>query len=157
MINTAASAYSWDNVYNYDITFQHLMAFNPNRSWVVTYNQMWNLSMRDPLPKNSQGGRNGSFQFHNHNQNNYNNQNGGKPDKSGGKKKPDYCWNFNKGIPCKFGRRCRFIERCSFCDSSAHGIFQCPKVEAKERKIILAGQHNSSKEGNNNHAHSSSS
>ena len=52
VINTAASAYVWDNVYNYDITFRHLMAFNPNRSWAVTYNQMWNLSMRDPLPKN---------------------------------------------------------------------------------------------------------
>ena len=51
VINTAASAYLWDNVYNYDITFRHLMAFNPNRSWAVTYNQMWNLSMRDPLPK----------------------------------------------------------------------------------------------------------
>ena len=51
VINTAASSYLWDNVYNYDITFRHLMAFNPQRSWAVTYNQMWNLSMRDPLPK----------------------------------------------------------------------------------------------------------
>ena len=32
VINTAASAYTWDNVYNNDITFRHLMAFNPNRS-----------------------------------------------------------------------------------------------------------------------------
>ena len=38
VINTAASSYVWDNVYNYDITFRHLMAFNPNRSWAVTYN-----------------------------------------------------------------------------------------------------------------------
>ena len=38
VINTAATAYSWDNVYNYDITFRHLMAFNPQRSWAVTYN-----------------------------------------------------------------------------------------------------------------------
>ena len=52
VINTAASAYTWDNVYNYDITFRHLMAFNPHRSWAVTYNQMWNLSMRDPIPRN---------------------------------------------------------------------------------------------------------
>ena len=51
VINTAASSYAWDNVYNYDITFRHLMAFNPHRSWAVTYNQMWNLSMRDPIPK----------------------------------------------------------------------------------------------------------
>ena len=32
VINTAASSYTWENVYNYDITFRHLMAFNPNRS-----------------------------------------------------------------------------------------------------------------------------
>ena len=51
IINTAASAYTWDNVYNYDVTFRHLMAFNPNRSWAITYNQRWNLSMREPLPK----------------------------------------------------------------------------------------------------------
>ena len=51
VINTAAAAYTWDNVYSYDITFRHLMAFNPNRSWAVTYNQMWNLSMRDRITK----------------------------------------------------------------------------------------------------------
>ena len=51
VINTAASSFSWDNVYNYDIVFRQLMEFNPARSWAVTYNQMWNLSMRDPLPK----------------------------------------------------------------------------------------------------------
>ena len=51
VINTAASSYLWDNVYNYNITFRHLMAFNPQRSWAVTYNQMSNLSMRNPIPK----------------------------------------------------------------------------------------------------------
>ena len=55
VINTAASSYTWENVYNYDITFRHLMAFNPQRSWAVTYNQMWNLSMKDPIPKNYRG------------------------------------------------------------------------------------------------------
>ena len=29
------------------------MAFNPQCSWAVTYNQMWNLSMWGPLPKNN--------------------------------------------------------------------------------------------------------
>ena len=29
------------------------MAFNPQRIWAITYNQMWNLSMKDPLPKNN--------------------------------------------------------------------------------------------------------
>ena len=52
VINTAAASYSWENVSSYDYTFRHLMEFNPKRSWATTYNQMWNLSMRDPLPKN---------------------------------------------------------------------------------------------------------
>ena len=45
VIHTAYTAYYWENVYNYDITFRHLMAFNPSHSWAVMYNQMWNLSM----------------------------------------------------------------------------------------------------------------
>ena len=53
VINTAAASYLWENVCNYDITFRYLMAFNPQRSWAVTYNQMWNLSMRDPIPRNN--------------------------------------------------------------------------------------------------------
>ena len=61
VINTTAPSYTWENVYNYDITFRHLMAFNPQCSWAVTYNQMWNLSMRDPLPRNGYKG-NGMYQ-----------------------------------------------------------------------------------------------
>ena len=47
------------------------------------------------------------------------------------KKKSDYCWNFNKGINCKYGKKCRFIERCSYCDSDSHGVVKCPKVEKR--------------------------
>ena len=147
VINTVAAAYSWDNVYNYDITFRHLMAFNPNRSWAVTYNQMWNLSMRDPLPKvhNSKN----QFQFHsqNHGQGNRSNQN--QNNNQGGKKKgvPDYCWNFNKGIPCKFGRKCTYMERCKYCDSPNHGVYVCPKLKNKR---------NSDQGGNTSHHNSAS-
>ena len=49
VIQTAASAYAWDNVYQYDKTFRRLMEFNPERNWGKTYNQMWNLSMREPI------------------------------------------------------------------------------------------------------------
>ena len=133
VINTAASSYAWDNVYNYDITFRHLMAFNPNRSWAVTYNKMWNLSMRDPLPRN-QNNR-GSFQFHRNNGSGHSNAQGQNQMAGNGqhKKKSDYCWNFNKGVPCKFGKKCRFIERCRYCDSPAHGIHVCPKLEQKKQ------------------------
>ena len=51
VISTAASSFVWENVYEYDVTLRHLMAFNPSQSWAVTYNQMWNICMREPLPK----------------------------------------------------------------------------------------------------------
>ena len=129
VINTAASSFIWENVYNYDITFRHLMAFNPQRLWSVTYNQMWNLSMRDPLPK---------MQTAKHFQNNSNNfsQGGNRNNSSNGhfsnnKKKSDYCWNFNRGVACKFGNKCKFIERCSYCDSASHGVHSCYKLQKK--------------------------
>ena len=58
---------------------------------------------------------------------------------SGGirKGKPTYCWNFNKGIKCRFGDKCRFTERCSYCDSPAHGIVACPKLDKKDKESIM--------------------
>ena len=110
------------------------MAFNPTRSWAVCYNQMWNLSMRDPLPKNNQHYHKGQFQFHSFGKNNENHNNSSNNGSAGGsnKKRPDYCWNFNKGVPCKYGKRCKFIERCRYCDSPAHGVHVCPKLEQKK-------------------------
>ena len=134
VINTTASAYIWENVYNYDITFYHLMAFNPNRSWAVTYNQMWNLSMKEPIPRNY-GGKSFIYQQHSNGggskamgSSNSNNNNG----YGHTRKKSDYCWNFNKGIPCKFGLKCKFVERCKYCDSPSHGVHACPKLQKKK-------------------------
>ena len=98
------------------------MEFNPVQSWAVTYNQMWNLSMREPLTnrvaKNFPGsGGSGGGEHHGH--------------VAKGKKKPDYCWSFNKGIKCKWGKNCKFIECCKYCDSSAHGVNVCPKLDRK--------------------------
>ena len=130
VINTAASSYLWDNVYNYDITFRHLMASNPQRSWAVTYNQMWNLSMKDPIPR----GVNQEYQPH---QNFANAQSTNSSHRANGqyagsgRKKSDYCWNFNKGVPCKFGSKCKFIERCKYCDSPSHGVNSCIKLQKK--------------------------
>ena len=125
VINTASMSYSWDNVYSYDITFRQLMEFNPERSWAVTYNQMWNLSMTNPIvPGNGNGRRfstgGGSASF------------GGSSNQSLSKRKLDYCWSFNKGAKCKFGRKCKFIERCSYCDSPNHGVVSCDKLRDKE-------------------------
>ena len=127
IINTASMSYNWDTVYNYDIVFRQLMEFNPNRSWAVTYNQMWNLSMTTPLTHNNQGGRrsfggtSSNFQYPK------------AGNSSGNKKKIDYCWSFNKGVKCKFGKKCKFIERCSYCDEASHGVVNCSKLDKKDK------------------------
>ena len=123
VISTAASSLVWENVYSYDVTFRHLMAFNPQRSWAVTYTQMWNLAMHEPLNTR-------------YNNMGYKNQSpaGLKQQKQYGRRKSDYCWSFNKGQKCKFGKKCRFIERCSYCDSGAHGQNVCPKLGNKPDK-----------------------
>ena len=137
VINTAASSYTWENVYNYDITFRHLMAFNPQRSWVVTYNQMWNLSMRDPIPKNFNKGQS-AFQHYSRGgfvlgKSNYGSgHNTSSNPMQVRRNKSDYCWNFNRGVPCKFGSKCKFIERCKYCDSPSHGVNACVKLQKKE-------------------------
>ena len=136
VINTTASSYIWDNVYNYDITFRHLMAFNPQRSWAVTYNQMWNLSMRDPIPRN-----NGRPAFQHYSEGGIaapGKGRNGKPMQVR-RNKSNYCWNFNKGVPCKFGSKCKFIERCKYCDSPSHGVNACTKLLKKDNGKTSAG------------------
>ena len=137
VINTASLSYAWDNVYHYDVIFRQLMEFNPDRSWAVTYNQMWNLSMTNPLVSNQQHRKS----FSNSNNGNVNSYSGGQPQK----KKIDYCWSFNKGIKCKFGRKCKFIERCSYCDSPAHGVVSCDKLDKRDGAPTKANSMNSRK------------
>ena len=76
VINSAASAYVWDNVASYDFTFRQLMSCNPMRSWANIYHQMWNLTMRDAIPK---------FNTPNPGESN------GRKNKKGGRR-PSYCW-----------------------------------------------------------------
>ena len=129
VINTAASSFIWDNVANYDYTFRQLMAFNPERSWAITYHHMWSLSMKEPLSRNHMqrgvnyyGGGGNSSLGTGQNKNSSNNN-------KRWTRAPDYCWAFNRGLRCKFGTNCRYIERCSFCDATNHGYNICPKVE----------------------------
>ena len=63
--------------------------------------------------------------------------------------KSDYCWNFNKGIPCKFGSKCKFIERCKYCDSPSHGVNACLKLQKKSGTNVNSntGQTNSNSAG----------
>ena len=118
-----ANAFVWDNVASYDYTFRQLMEFNPKRSWALTYNQMLNLCMVEPLTKS------------NANFNNFRKyQNGGgkfKSENAAGRSNYDHCWAFQNGH-CKFGSDCRYDNRCSYCDSTRHGRKRCPKLEGKQ-------------------------
>ena len=120
------------------------MAFNPQRSWSITYNQMWNLSMCDLLPsRNAQNkflyGQNMSFsQSYQLNgmqaSGSHNHQNAKRLSQG---KRSVYCWTFNKGLKCKFAPKCKFIERCSYCDSPSHPIINCPKVDKRKKQQFL--------------------
>ena len=131
VINTAPSTYVWDNVANYDYTFRHLMPQNPNRSWSRIYNQMWNLAMRDVIPKNSvfgtswQGCHEGIGPTTN-GVSNANHKGGSTPGVTGRGRKPKYCWAFNRGN-CKNGPTCNFVHRCSYCDGD-HDRKSCGKL-----------------------------
>ena len=122
VINHAASTYTWSNVAEYDFAFRQLMAKNPMRSWSKIYVQMWNMCLTEVIKRN-----NFSFSHRNQNQHNNNHSTQSGPSSSkqnGGKSKPNYCWKFNKG-KCKFGSNCKFVNRCSYCDSPAHGLNSC--------------------------------
>ena len=113
------------------------MEFNPNRSWAVTYNQMWNLSMTNPIMNNGHSHQCRSFGSNNVGSNaNSSNAN------VGIKKKLNYCWSFNKGVKCKFGRKCKFIERCSYCDEASHGVVNCAKLDKKDKDSARGGKKN---------------
>ena len=106
------------------------MQFNPARSWAVTYNQMWNLTMKEHLSKqnfkgNFTGNSGGTF-----------GGSVGMRNRANIKSKPEYCWSFNRGQSCRFGRNCRFIERCSYCDSPSHGVYTCHKLKKKEAMMM---------------------
>ena len=138
VINTAAATYIWENVANYDFTFCHLMAFNPSRSWAKMYNQMWNLSMKDPIPKNYHNQRGtvsaGSSFVHKSSGSTFSSAVGnGNQQLQPKKKRSAYCWYFNRGEQCKYGKKCHFTEKCSYCDSSEHAVLSCPKLVGEKK------------------------
>ena len=119
VIHTAASAYIWDNVAQYDFTFRQLMSAYPSRSWANIYQQMWSLSMREPLHRQqqyyqspqstvatSQGFAQGSKE-----------------------KRKRYCWKYNKNRT--HDADCKFEHKCKFCDAPSHGYYNCPKRQKR--------------------------
>ena len=127
VINMAASTYIWENVSSYDITFRRLMAQNPGRSWSKIYNQMWNLSMRQVIPRNQQN----SFGQQDNRRSSYGGGGSGPSNANNnanqGVRKPKYCWGFNRVGGCKDGNKCKYVDRCSYCDAADPGKQSCPK------------------------------
>ena len=110
--------------------FRQLMEFNPQHSWAVTYNQMWNLAMTNPIGStfnfNQRRSFDGNQSSNSQSGNNFSSNN------SSSKRKLDYCWSFNKGLKCKFGKRCKFMKRCSYCNAQSHGVVNCDKLDGNK-------------------------
>ena len=126
VINIVASAYQWSTVAYYDLTFRQLMAFKPNRSWAKTYNQGWNLAMKEPLG----AGRNVTPAHSDNFRSNFNS--GG--NSSNGQRRDwwdDCYWKFN----CNKCNRndCHFDHWCTYCGGWNHGFYNCRKCLRKEK------------------------
>ena len=115
-IHHAATKYTWENVYYYDITFRRMMEKNPNRSWAKTFGQMWNMALCDPLPKHHQTNWNGSG-------------NGAGQGQVGKRGNKGICWRFNRGI-CNY-KDCKYPHRCTYCGGNNHGAFECYRKNKK--------------------------
>ena len=126
IINSAASSFIWENVAFYDHTFRQLMHKRPNRSWAKIYNQIWNIAMRDHIPRNFNGSGYNNAQGSG---NRYGNQ--------GSQRHGDWrdkcCWRFNKGKCRKWD--CKWEHRCSTisCGSYTHGAHQCNKKKQNQQ------------------------
>ena len=130
-INLAANSFAWENVASYDYTFHQLMGEYPGRSWATIYQQMWSLTIRDPLPRQS---GNSSAVARN-------------SAASGARNNHDnYCWKFNR-----FRTRCKFDHCCYYCDGYGHGSFNCPKKnkyrDSKECRHDKFDEHRGGPEG----------
>ena len=124
IINVGVASYVRDNVSAYDFTFHQLMAANPHRSWAKIYQQMWSISMHEPLVRSG-----GGSTYQNYNSNGYGSGAGGPPRNNGNKqkKKIKYCWDYNRSKKCKDGEKCKYVHQCSYCDKADHRKDACPK------------------------------
>ena len=116
-IHNANTAYTWENVLNYDYLFRKMMAKKPDRGWARINPQMWTMCMVNPkgLVQNNPMNKNPGF-------------------KKQGNWKDNTCWRFNKQQNgCNRGNGCRFEHRCNFCGTLGHGYYNCQK-RAKSKK-----------------------
>ena len=118
MVHTAAGAYSWENVLQYDTTFRQLMATYPLRSWAKTYTQAWHLCMTEPLGRKQVTNlkTRGNFSGNPSAQKDW---------------RDDCCWRFNKNRCKKSATECNFDHRCTYCGGWYHGAGVCQRKGKK--------------------------
>ena len=124
-INAAASTYIWENVAYYDMTFRQMMAERPARPWSKTYTQLWQLSLKDTIPKNNNN-------YASNAGNNQSGKSGGESSGGPGNSKnhktwhDNCCWIFNRNGKCNRSG-CRFDNHCSYCGAWNHESNSCKK------------------------------
>ena len=99
IICTAASAYTWENVYTYDHEFRIHMGNFPQKSWGLILQQAWTMFLKDRLRSNGPGGS----QF---------------------RQKKEICKRYNKGL-CTAGMGCKYDHKCLECGTFGHEAYIC--------------------------------
>ena len=125
IIHSIAGTYVWENVYSYDKEFRLHLSKHPDRNWGVILQQAWSMKLKDRL---NYAGSNQNQQF----SSTVLPQSGHK-----GKNFAEACRRYNHG-KCKFGTRCRYEHKCSYCGKTGHMILTC-------RKLIADCERNTSK------------
>ena len=131
VIHTAAVMFVWDNVYAYDRDFRLHIAANPRRSWAIILQQAWAMRLKDQICFNSS--ENGRHRGGNH---------------RGYHGHKDIYKRFNRGR-CTFGAHCKFDHRCSYCFKPGHGIHNCRKFAAYNKRDQDDKDGSNSKSNNN--------
>ena len=109
IIHSAASIFSWSNVYTYDKLFRMHMAKHPGQNWGIILQQAWSFCLNDRVSANSQVFNTSNNQYR-----------GGE----GRKRKGKICFGFNAGH-CEYGFSCKFEHKCGICGKYGHGAFNC--------------------------------
>ena len=110
------------------------MAFNPQRNWGKIYNQMWNISMCEPINRTNNTAGQGGFKSKSF-PGAAAQSSGGSTNVTGQKTKPKlkYCWAFSNKGNCS-DPKCHFVSKCSYCESNDHGLCNCPKAKTSGTK-----------------------
>ena len=125
LIHSISLHYVWDNIYAYDKEFHLHLSKHPERSWSVILQQAWSMKLRDRIHK---GDLNANTNYKGYDSLHYN-QSGEGTSMQSKNKSNEPCRRFNRGC-CKFGPKCAYEHKCSYCGKFSHGVLRCRKLAA---------------------------